>query len=209
MKSFRHRSLKTMLASRCVRAAFALAGLVSVLAATNPVQASVMEKKWRFPVGVSYISGVSDVVDAMEAADPYIEDVTEWPVGLHFDPYYSINDGLGIGGSVGPIFVVLGDIEGVIVPLGLDVRYNFAPKKKTSAYVRAGVRHLIADGDLFGDTSIGFYGSLGVSFNRDRAVAWALEASIDTSKIEITNWAGSVRDEVKPLGFMFGIAAEF
>lgn len=193
---------------RFLRSVFRLAGVVSLLGlSVSAVHASATGRKWHFPIGVAYSPGISDLTDAMERAE-YV-DITSWPVGLHFDPNYQIDDALAIGGSVGPIFIMTGDLDAVIVPVGLDLRYTFAPKAPTSGYVRAGGRYPIADGDLLGDTKLGAFGAIGVSFNRQRKVAWGAEVALDTSSVEVTTFGGYVTESVKPYKLMFSLVIEF
>jgi len=207
LKSKKRFSLHEIASTQPFRGVLLLAGLFCILGSTSSVDGSVADKKWRFPVGLAYGSGLKDVGDAMEAAAPV--DVTTWPVGLHFDPYYSLNDRFGVGGSLGPVVIMLGDLNAVIVPVGVDVRLNLLPGKSTSIYARGGVRYPIANGDLLGDGKAGAFGGIGVAIGRNRAVAWGLEASIDTSKVEVTTLSGFVTESVKPYEFMLSIIAEF
>ena len=64
--------------------------------------------QWRFPVGLSYISGFSDVVDFYKKA--YGGDDSGYvPIGLSFTPYYQFDHGSRIGVDLGPVGVVIVD----------------------------------------------------------------------------------------------------
>ena len=193
--------------NQLVRASVSACIVAVVLAGSHHACAAVFDKKWHFPIGVAYASGLSDLSDAMEAAAPVR--VTTWPVGLHLDPYYSLDDRLGFGGSIGPVFLLTGDLDGVIVPVGLDLRFNFAPKRNLSPHVRVGVRQPFASGDLFGNTKVGIFGAAGLGFNRDRDFAWGAEVCVDTSEVEVTHLDGSHFSSAKPYKVMLSLTLEF
>ncbi len=177
---------------------------------------------FRFPVGMVYASGVTQIVDKMKD-NYFLDDEYVWPVGLAFNPYMEFSNGLGIGVSVGPcIFMFIesrhyrddDDSFSYVIPVGLDLRYTFLKKSDITPYVRVGLRYPIAGGDYFQSGKIGAFGGIGVEFWRTKRISMGLELSYDDSKMEIKAGGPGSRpntrvQEVTPGGFMFGVFAVF
>ena len=174
---------------------------------------------FRFPVGLAYASGVTQVVDKMEE-NYFLRDDYIWPAGLVFKPYLEFGNGLGLGASIGPylfLFIESDDEDdsfSYVIPVGLDLRFTFLKKSDITPYVRAGFRYPIAGGDYFQSGKIGAFGGIGVEFWRTKRISMGLELSYDDSKIEIKAGGPGARpntreQEVRPGGFMFGVFAVF
>ena len=162
---------------------------------------------WRFPVGLSYADGIYDVEDAIEE-NPFVTVDTVLPVGLSFQPYVEFTDiGLGLGASVGPAMLIVGDFTSYCVPMGADVRYTLFRKSNVSPYVRGGFRYSAAGGDFLSSGDPGFYAGGGIEFLRTKSVSFAIEAGYDTSEIKVDTGSGS--RHVKPVGFTVGLFAVF
>jgi hypothetical protein len=121
---------------------------------------------FRFPVGLTYVSGVTQIVDKMKE-NYFLRDDYIWPAGLAFNPYVEFGNGLGLGASVGPyIFMFIesyheDDSFSYVIPVGLDLRYTFLKKSDITPYVRAGLRYPIAGGDYFQSGKVGAFGGIG------------------------------------------------
>lgn len=66
------------------------------LAANFGICGSTYAGEWRFPVGLSYVSGLNDIGDLIEdnASTGYVQaDVTVIPIGATFRPYYEFDNG--------------------------------------------------------------------------------------------------------------------
>ncbi|MBI4767116.1 MAG: outer membrane beta-barrel protein [Deltaproteobacteria bacterium] len=174
---------------------------------------------FRFPVGLVFASGVTQVVDKMKE-NFFLDEDYIWPAGVAFNPYLEFGNGLGIGASLGPyIFMFIesryeDDSFSYIIPVGLDLRYTFLKKSDITPYVRAGFRYPIAGGDYFQSGKIGAFGGIGVEFWRTKRISMGLEISYDDSKMEIKAGGPGARpntreQEVRPGGFMFGVFAVF
>lgn len=193
------------------------------------------EVDFRFPVGLTFASGLLDVSDAIEdhffaGWSTYDYDDFVFPVGLQFSPYAEFDFGLGVGLTLGPpaFYFVYEDYyyydywddyhydevwASWSLPVGLDLRYSFHPLMEDSnvcPYVRAGLRYTLAGGDFLksGD-NVGFYGGVGLEFLRTKKVSVGIEAGYDTS--ELTVEAGPYRGEedVESGKFMISIFAVF
>ncbi len=164
--------------------------------------------EWKFPLHLTYVSGLEDVTDAIEK-NFFFSDSTTIPVGISIDPYYEFDNNFGIGTSIGPLVYGAGDVSFFILPLGLDFRYAFEMNENWAPYVRAGGKILIEDGDFLVDSSPGFTGGVGVEFNRERAVSFGVEAMYDGSEVDIKQPGVNQKVSVKPFEFMISIFISF
>jgi hypothetical protein len=168
---------------------------------------------WRFPVGLSYTSGLNEVADAME--DNFgLSDNWVWPVGLSFQPYAEFEFGLGIGASLGPLALVIVDRGwetdvSYMVPLGLDVRYTFFRKGNASPYVRAGFKYILAGGDFLDSGDPGVFGAVGVEFLRKKRVNLGLEVAYCSAEVEVAKGHHGGPTDVKPYEFLVSVFAIF
>ncbi len=163
--------------------------------------------EWKFPLHLTYVSGLNDVTDAIEKNFTFSDSVTI-PIGISIDPYYEFDNNFGIGTSIGPAVYGAGDISFFILPLGLDFRYAFEMNESWAPYLRAGGKLLIENGDLLVDSSPGFTGGVGVEFNRDSNVSFGVEVLYDGSEVEITQ-PGNSTVSVKPFEFTVSIFLSF
>lgn len=164
---------------------------------------------WRFPVGVTYASGIQDVADAIDE-NPFV--TVDWavPVGLSLRPYAEFTDiGIGVGASLGPAILGLGDYSFYVIPVGFDVRYTFFRKSKVSPYVVAGVRYAFAGGDFVESGDVGFFGGVGVELFRktEGGVALGLEVGYDSSTVGV-QVRNALRD-IEPIGWNVSVHAVF
>lgn len=164
---------------------------------------------WRFPIGITYANGIYDVTDAIDE-NPFVSVEATVPLGVSLRPYAEFTDiGIGIGASVGPAMLGLGDYSFYVVPVGFDVRYTFFRQSKVAPYVVAGVRYAIAGGDFVDTGNVGFFGGVGVELFRkpNGGIALGLEVGYDSSTVEV-QVRNRTRD-VKPIGWNASIHAVF
>jgi len=164
--------------------------------------------EWRHPLGLSYVSGFSDIMDVMEKnkeIEGYDVDSFLWPIGISYHPYYQIDGGLGIGFGIGPIQLIMGDLELYNFPISVDVRYKLLPESNISPYGRAGIAYNIVSGDYVDSSKAGFLGGIGVEFNQQSVVGWGIEVLYNASEIKMEKYTGSGWDyrldgteEIKP-----------
>lgn len=199
-----------ILAIMNIRTVFLPLALAAAFAAPQP---RLLAVDWRFPVGITYASGIKEVLDTMDDNHRF-DDTFSWPVGLSFHPYVELDFGLGIGASAGPVSIFVVDTVfdtsvSYIVPLGLDARYTFLRDTNVSPYARAGFRHNIAGGDYLNRGDPGFLAAVGVEFFRRKAISLGVEFAYDSSTIEVEAGGFGGRKRVKPSEFMVGIYAVF
>ncbi len=190
---------------------------VAVLAILMLVCAGAVEAgEWRFPVGLTYISGIDDIVDQYEdnlEADGFItESADGLPFGVSIQPYYQMDSGLGVGFGFGPTMWITGDVDFFNLPVNFCLRYAFMQNSNTSLYLRAGASHNLASGDYVEDANIGFVGAIGMEFMRKRAVGLGFEVGYDNSTIELEDRTTADpfdTEEFEPVGFMVSVFAVF
>lgn len=178
--------------------------------------------EWRFPVGLTGVTGYGDVVDLYEdnlEAQGYItEESWNVPVGISFQPYYEFNSGFRIGTGFGPMSYLVtsgtdDDVYFFNAPINANIGFTLFPKGSVAPYVRAGVIYHLAAGDYVEDVSPGFFAGIGVEFMRNRKVSLGLEVAIDTSEIEFERYSSSssaiTYEDIKPYDVMISIFAAF
>ena len=184
-----------------------------VVCATFFFSASAPAAEWHFPVGLTYASNFDEIKDIHEENLIFlgysIYDVGTFPVGIAFHPYMQFDSGFGIGGTLGPIMVITGDVDYTDVPINVDARYSFSPKASSSPYVRAGIRYHITSGDYDEGSSPGFFGGVGVEFMKDRMIGAGIEVAIDTSEVEIRRLTTGTNETIKPTDLMISVYALF
>ena len=180
---------------------------LSAITLTAAEQAST--SGFKFQVGLTYVSGVSDLADKIEANNPRYKVDTILPVGLSLNPYYDFGNGLGIGLSVGPATVGVGAASLYIVPIGADVRYTFFRNESVSPYVRAGLQYPFAGGDFIKSSSAGFVGAVGVEFGHSKRASWGVEGGYNSAEVEVLANAGRPAVKVKPLEFTLSVFVRF
>ena len=146
---------------------------------------------WRFPVGLTYISGMQDMVDY--AKDKMNGDTDLYiPIGLSFAPYYEFAHGSRIGFDLGPGTIITfenqygSDSDTLYwgVPIALSYGFTFIPQASVSPYARIGFKYYIAGGDWLDKSSPGLFAAAGVEFLRKKAIAVGFEVGYDNAEVE-------------------------
>jgi hypothetical protein len=172
----------------------------------------------RFPVGLTYISGFGDVLDVYQAnikAEGYSSDASSMvPVGVSFQPYLKLDNGLGIGGGAGPIAMIIGSRTFFDLPVSIDARYIFLDAD-TAPYVRGGIKYHIASGDYVKGSKPGIFGAVGMELFRNSRVGIGMEMAYDSSEIDLETKRAGVRrvsistKSVRPDGMTVSVFAIF
>ncbi len=144
---------------------------------------------WRFPVGFTYVNGFGDVVDLhkdnLEEEGFEVETDFYNPVGISFQPYVQLDNGIRIGTGIGPVLMLVSsEADFFDVPVNLNGGYVFLPKALISPYVRAGISYHIAGGDYVESSKAGFLAAVGVEFFRTKPVGFGFEIGYDSAEIE-------------------------
>ena len=212
----------TRIKSYCLRV-----GALAALAAATQVTSFAGEAdsggiKFRFPVGLTYANGASDVMHALEDSfkdNGYsVSDTFVWPVGLSLNPRVEFPCGASVGVAIGPAeFLVVKKNTGYsentdfncIVPVGGYLQYNIFRDKKFSPFARAGVRYPFTVGDYLKSSTVGAFVAGGVEIFRMKKIGFGIEAGYDWSQVSVS--AGSIggNRDVKPIGFNVSIFALF
>ena len=158
-------------------------------------------------VGLSYVSGFSDVVDFYDEI-PFMDVSSEVPVGLFYNFTVNYSSGMRVDAGVGPFSFISGDVDYYDVPIRLTAGYTFIPSKSFRPYVRGGMSYHINDGDYIVDEpDFGLVGALGAEFGRRGRISGFIEVSYDTA--EGTFEYGSNREEIKVHGTVVSLGVIF
>jgi len=155
---------------------------------------------WDFGVGVSYVTGISDVVDLYE--DNFeIEESSEVetfsiPIGASFIARYQGDSGVMFNIGVGPAFIIAGDIGHTEIPLSATIGYMFSREGDTSPYVRIGVVDHSVSGDYVESSDSGTLMAIGVEFGRNQGLNWGIELSVDDSSVEFEDLTRAGNTEI-------------
>jgi hypothetical protein len=153
---------------------------------------------WSFGPNVSYLSGISDVVDVYERnllAEPGVVEVdtAHLPFGVGFLGHYQADNGLRVDFGAGPVFVMLGvesdTISGdhVELPLYATVGYTFSPEADRSAYARVGAAYHIVSGDYERSSDPGLCAAFGLELGRSDGSPWGFELAFDDSTVKFVD----------------------
>lgn len=158
---------------------------------------------WRFPLGISFVSGETEVGDYYE--DELGLEGNMLPIGLSFAPYYQFAHGSRLGVDLGPVsFIrVESEIESWDIPVALSYGFRFLPDAFVSPYLRAGVKYHIFTGDRVEDSKPGAFGAAGLEFFRTEKFFVSLEVGYDGSEVTLGETA------VQPGQVMVGLQIVF
>lgn len=177
--------------------------LMLLMAGLTPLAAADVDHA----IVINYMAGAGDVYDFFD--DLPNTDVTAIPVGLSYRPVINLDHGMRVDVEVGPAAIVIVDTPGEgtsleYFDLGVSGTFgwNATRESNTNFYLRGGVAGHLIDSDYSPDSSaFGLLGALGVEFNKQRAVNGFIEASYDTSQIDMYDPGVGVR-EINPRGFV-------
>ncbi len=168
-------------------------------------------KEWNIPVGITYVSGFTDIVDHLENNVAGVESVNYFPVGLSLQPYYQFKNGLGIGFGIGPIIWITGDVNFFCMPVNFHARYTFNRDGNISPYIRTGISTNIVSGDFVEDSTIGFLVGAGLNFYKTEIASMGVEIGFDSSKIEMetVSFQGNTSENIRPVALMLSLIITF
>ncbi len=156
--------------------------------------------EWDLGIGVSYVSGISDVTDIYEdnlETDAFVEvDVVSIPVGAGLMARYRTESGIIVDLGVGPAFLIAGDASHQEIPFSATVGYSFLPGGEMSPYIRFGVVSHYVDGDYVESSEAGNLVAIGMEFNRDERSTWGIELSTNDSTVEFEDLTRAGNTEI-------------
>ena len=192
---------------------FALGALLLLMA---PLAGNVQAAGMNYQLSLSYVDGFDDLADAYECSweaerldEGYTyadADITVWPVGISFQPYYQWDSGLQVGAGVGPIMYFWGDdLDHFQLPIRGLVGYVFNPSDPVSFYVRGGLSYHIASGDYVEGSNIGFVGGAGVELFKSDHAAIGIEAMYDSAEVDIEDYETGRDEGIKAAEFSLSL----
>ncbi len=158
--------------------------------------------EWKAGVGVTYVSGISDVVDLYEdnyEAENPSTDVETFaiPIGPSFIGRYEADSGIIFNVGLGPAFLMVGDVDHTEIPISATIGYVFARDGNTSPYIRVGVVTHSVSGDYVEDSDPGTLTAIGVEFGRNGGLNWGIELSADDSTVEFEDLSKAGNTELE------------
>jgi hypothetical protein len=137
----------------------------------------------KFPVGPTIIIGFNKVAQLYEDNSGG-EMSFLIPIGASFHPYYQFDFGLRIGMGIGPLAVILGDVNFYNVPVNMHVGYSFIPKANMSPYIKTGIMINLGGGDYVTGRTLGLYAALGMELMRRRMIGFGFEVAYSSAAVE-------------------------
>jgi hypothetical protein len=201
--------------------------MVGVAALLGVVPVQTADAGMRFRANVSYVSGMQDLLDQYEdnIEAEYGLDFDSsflWPVGISIFPYYQWDNGLMLGGTVGPFMYIYGEVSGYggfedidetythwQIPLSATIGYVFNPEGAVSPYVRGGLSYHVAGGDFYEGSSIGPLGAVGVEFLKSDHFRIGIEAAYDGAEVDIEDYRTGHDKSIKAAEFSLGVFFQF
>jgi len=198
---------------------------ILVLSLSSPATAGM-----RFRLGISYISGLDDLVDQYEdnikvkvdeGLPPWVDmdldlDTTVIPVGLTLFPYYQWDFGLMVGPSIGPFMFMYafysvepyGDEDTFYhwqLPVSANVGFVLGPDNPVSFYVRGGPSYHFGGGDFYEGSNLGVVGAIGLEIFNTRHFRLGLEAAYDSAEVDIEDSRTHRTEGIKAAEFSFSL----
>jgi hypothetical protein len=174
----------------------------------------------RFRLQLSYVSGMQDLADQYEdnieieegEYFDYVDvDTFVWPVGISASGYYQWDNGLMLGGGLGPFMYLIAegwaedDYVHWQLPVNATVGYVLGPNEPVSFYVRAGPSYHIASGDYYDGSNVGVFGAAGVEFLKRDNLAFGVEAAYDSAEVDIDDLETGGTKGIKAAEFSVGV----
>lgn len=133
-------------------------------------------------LSLTYSPGFSDVADWHEDNLPITSEQDPIPFGLALRGVWHMDSGMRIDTGVGPVGLIIGDIEYIDIPVQLTIGYTFARGSRVQPYVRAGLSLHSVSGDYVVDSSNGTIGAIGLTFGKPGDNNFFLEFAVDTAE---------------------------
>ncbi len=192
---------------KTISAVLALSALSSVAAYAAD---SAVESGFKFQINLDYVTGLHKMADKIEQNNSAVS-ITNIPVGMALNGTYEFGNDFGVGLDVGPCILGAGDASFFVIPIGLDVRYDFIRQESFALYAKAGIEKAFASGDFIDNSSkLGFFGVLGVEFGHCNSFSWGFEAGYNSTAVEVkAGDAGTKAADVKPYEFTIGAFVRF
>ena len=174
---------------------------IIILASMLLAAAAANAGEWKFGVGVSHVSGMSDVLDIyeknFEAENSFTEvELVGIPIGPGFVSRYLADSGLMFNIGIGPGLIILGDLSHTEIPVSATIGYMFSRGGNSSPYIRLGVVAHSVSGDYVVTSDPGSLAAIGMEFGLNRGLNWGIELSADDSTVEFLDLTKSGNTEL-------------
>lgn len=134
-------------------------------------------------IGVSYVSGATDVWNWHEDNLNLLDEGVGIPIGVSYRFAKIFDSGMRFDAGVGPVVLILGDIEYHDIPFQLSFGYSFSQSSDVRPYVRLGASFHSNSGDYLKDKAgVGAVGAVGMEIGRPGSPSFFVEAAVDTSE---------------------------
>ena len=166
------------------------------------ISVSAFAGDFKLPVGPTFISGHLKVV-ALYEDNSGGESTFAVPIGVSFHPYYQFDFGFRLGGGIGPVSAILGDLTYYNVPLNIHVGFSFIPRANASPYIKTGAMFHLGGGDYVEGRNLGIFAAFGMEFNRKRMIGFGFEIAYETASVTFDDYSVAARtSDIKPNGLM-------
>ncbi len=177
-----------------------LAVVIAISAAMSAAQAQSeapeTEAGFRIQIGLTLVSGLSDLTDKIQRNNPNVLIESSVPLGLAFSARREFEGGLAAGFTIGPAILGFGDASLHVVPVGLDVRYRILPSGRGGAYVRAGMEKAFAGGDYVKDGSAG--AAVAIGWESSGRQGWGVELAYRSYQVTVLATPGHPEVKARP-----------
>lgn len=161
-------------------------------------------------VTLSYLTGYGDVVDWYDSRPSLYSETDPIPIGLAYNFTANFNSGFRLDAGLGPIAMILGDIDYYDVPLRFTAGFTILPSHTVRPYGRLGFAYHIADGDYMVEKpGFGLMGAVGLEIGRRGRFSGFLEVSYDTAKATFEDTYYGDREEIKVHGVVISLGVVF
>jgi hypothetical protein len=134
-------------------------------------------------LGGSYVSGAKEIWDWHEENLYLDEDSGGIPIGLSYRYANVLSSGMRVDAGVGPVVLIIGDVEYHDIPLQLTIGYSFSQSSNVRPYVRLGASYHISDGDYLKEKAgVGAVGAIGLEIGNPGSPSFFIEAMYDTAQ---------------------------
>ncbi|MCU7922893.1 MAG: hypothetical protein KZQ88_09350 [Candidatus Thiodiazotropha sp. (ex Dulcina madagascariensis)] len=169
-------------------------------------------------IGFSYVSGARNVWDWHEDNLFLDDELSGVPIGLFYRFTGLFDSGFRLDAGVGPLVLIIGDVEYYDVPIQFSIGYGFFSSSSFRPYARVGASFHINDGDyLVDETNAGVIGAIGFELGEPNdSVNFFMEASYDNTEVTFSTAESNEyfarrpsQEDILASDFMLTIGARF
>ncbi len=161
--------------------------LVGIIAGISLTSKTALADHSAHYLGLSYVSGVVDIWNWHEDNLYMQEESGGIPIGISYRYAKLFDSGLRLDAGVGPIVLIVGDVEYHDIPVQLSVGYSFSQASDFRPYARIGASIHNNNGDYVKDKAgVGVVGAIGFEYGNPGSPCFFMEASYDSAKTTLS-----------------------